>query len=65
MRGELGSLYLSWAIWSVIFCLPAGAMSALQHQRLPFPHLINVRSLLGCTDASMFLILLMVTRYWS
>lgn len=22
MRGLLGSLYLSWAIWSVIFCLP-------------------------------------------
>lgn len=22
MRGELGSLYFSWAIWSVIFCFP-------------------------------------------
>lgn len=24
--GELGSLYLSWAIWSVIFCLPGDGM---------------------------------------
>ena len=44
MRGELGSLYFSCAIWSVIFAL---------------------RSRLGWTDASMFRIDLIVTRYWS